>query len=206
MRFTSVMPTQPIRSEGKPDDATIDACRRGDRAALGAVFQSCSPALERLLARLLGPSADVEDVLQQTFMSAIAAFPRFRGEASVRTWLGKIAVNQAYEAMRKPEVKRRARFEVVADHVRVDHAGPDRVHEARRQLERLHVHLGSISPKQRIAFVLHVIEGHPMDDVAALMDANVAATKSRVMWARRTLLTKARRDPLLCELLSGGGR
>lgn len=186
------------------DPATVDACRRGDRNALGRVYMQHSPALERLLTRLLGPTADVEDALQQTFIAATAAFSRFRGEASVRTWLGRIAVNQALEALRKPERKRRVSLEVVMDRAVAADVAIDRSYEAKRRLERMYTHLDSLSPKQRVAFVLHVIDGHPIEEVTALMGAGVAATKSRVMWARRTLIKKAQRDPLLCDLVAGG--
>ncbi len=192
-----------VRTTPIDDPVVIDACRRGDRDALGRVYMQHSPSLERLLTRLLGPTADVEDALQQTFIAATSAFPRFRGEASVRTWLGRIAVNQALEALRKPERKRRVSLEVVIDRAAADVA-VDRSYEAKRRLERLYTHLDSISPKQRIAFVLHVIDGHPIEEVTALMGAGVAATKSRVMWARRALIKKAQRDPLLCDLVNGG--
>lgn len=197
-------PTPPDRPALHVDAATVEACRRGDRGALGRVYVQHAPELERLLGRLLGPKADVEDVLQQTFIAASRAFPRFRGEASVRTWLGRIAVHQAYEALRRPEIKRRAPLELVIDHAVSPDVGVERSYEARRRLARLYEHLDTISAKQRIAFVLHVIEGHPIDEVTALMDAGVAATKSRVMWARRTLIKKAQRDPLLRDLVVEG--
>lgn len=160
--------------------------------------------LERLLLRLLGPSPiDVEDALQQTFVAAMQAFASFRGEASVRTWLGRIAVNQAYQALRSPSVKRRASLDAVVDTLVSADVGAERDFEARRRLERFYQHLDTIAPRQRIALVLHVIEGHPMEEVAALMGAGVAATKSRVMWARRALIKRAQKDALLRELVGG---
>jgi len=59
----------------RSDEATIEACRRGDRAALGLVFRRYSPAIEGLVYRLVGPRADVEDLLQSTLLAAMGAFP-----------------------------------------------------------------------------------------------------------------------------------
>ncbi len=54
----------------------------------------------------MGPGADVQDLLQETFVAAIHAFPRFRGEASVRTWLHQIAVNVARHHLRSARRRR----------------------------------------------------------------------------------------------------
>jgi DNA-directed RNA polymerase specialized sigma24 family protein len=77
---------------------------------------------------------------------------------------------------------------------------PDSKAEHRRKLHRLNDHLDKIGPKKRTAFILHVFEGHPIDEVAALTGASRTATKSRVFWARRELLARCRRDPLLRDL------
>jgi RNA polymerase sigma-70 factor (ECF subfamily) len=189
-----------------PDAATLDACRRGDRVALDAVLRAHVPVLDRLLTRLAGPSGDVEDLLQITLIEAVTAFPRFRGEASVQTWLCRIAVNVFRGHLRRPERRRRVALALVPearDPVEpADPApGPDHVLERRRQLARLYQHLEAIGAKKRIAFVLHVIEGRPISAVAALMRASEMATKSRVFWARRELLARVRKDGRLREFL-----
>jgi RNA polymerase sigma-70 factor (ECF subfamily) len=182
----------------------IEACRRGDRSALETVFTAHAPYLERLLARMVGGSAlEVEDLLQSTFMAAIVAFPRFRGEAQVQTWLARIAIHVAQDRLRRVEHRRRCDlpgFEESAD-THAPHIGDERGLDARRKLARLHEHLEIIAPKKRIAFVLHVFEGRPIEEVAALTGASVTATKSRVFWARRELLKRAARDPIFRELL-----
>src|SRR5882724_5537988 len=135
-----------------PGERTIEACRRGDRHALEAVFRIEAPALERLIARLVGPVADVEDLLQTTLMEAIGAFPRFHGKASVRTWLGRIAVHVVHQHLRRPDVRRRrVTLELVRDYEPTDAAPePDRAAHTHRQLERLYHHLDSIAVKKRL--------------------------------------------------------
>jgi len=49
--------------------------------------------------------------------------------------------------------------------------------------------------------VLHVFEGLPIEEVAALTGASVTASKSRIFWARRELMKRASRDPLLRDLV-----
>jgi RNA polymerase sigma-70 factor, ECF subfamily len=180
----------------------IEACRRGDRRALQAVFLAHAPYLERVLGRIVGSSLEVEDLLQSTFLAAIHAFPRFRGEAQVRTWLARIAIRTAHDRLRSAAHRRRAHLPDLEDEPDPTEAidGESSV-DSKRRVHRLHHHLESIAPKKRVAFVLHVFEGMPIEEVAALTGASVTATKSRVFWARREMVRRAQRDPLLRDFV-----
>jgi RNA polymerase sigma-70 factor (ECF subfamily) len=155
-----------------------------------------------VLWRVAGRSLEVEDLLQSTLMAAIEAFPRFRGEAQVRTWLARIAVRTAQDRLRSAAHRLRADdadVEVSAD----ADTGGEQALDVRKKIERLELHLAALGAKKRIAFVLHVFEGMPLEEVAALTGAGLAATKSRVFWARRELMRRAARDPWLRELALG---
>lgn len=206
------LPTSPERAPAL-DPALVEACRRGERRALEAVFRAEAPALERRIARMVGPRADVEDLLQATLIAAIGAFPRFRGEASVRTWLARIAVHVVRDHLRRPEQRRKVALELLpsGEHTIDRSPSPEGAVETRRRLARLYHHLDALDPKKRIAFVLHVLEGQSVEEVAALTDASVVATKSRIFWARRALHARLRKDPEFRELAAeaiaheGGG-
>jgi RNA polymerase sigma-70 factor (ECF subfamily) len=188
------------RADFQKESELIEACRKGDRAALETVFVTHSPYIERVLTRIAGFDEDIEDLLQMTFVAAIRAFPRFRGEASVKTWLTRIAVRIAQEQIRKPERRRRVAYEARTDRSFDDTTtGPDGSVDVKRKLKRIYYHLNAIAPKKRTAFLLHVIEGYPIDEVAALVGASLTATKSRVFWARRELLARVNKDPILSE-------
>jgi RNA polymerase sigma-70 factor (ECF subfamily) len=183
----------------------VARCVRGERTAQETVLRAHAPALENLFMRLTSRRLDVEDLLQNTFVAAIRAFPQFRGEASVKSWLTRIGIAVFYDHLRRPE-RRTARLELVSnDPSDAGEPGPERRAEARRGLERLSLHLGAIAPKKRLAFLLHVVDGHPLEEVAALMNASRTATKSRVFWARRELMSRARRDPSLRDWISEEG-
>ncbi|MET0285065.1 MAG: RNA polymerase sigma factor [Polyangiales bacterium] len=178
----------------------IDGCRRGERAALEQVFRAEAPYLERVLHRVLGPSSELEDMLQNTLEQAIHAFAGFRSEASVRTWLTRIAVRTALHHLKHPAQRRRASLELIEGGL----AAPARPHEeleARTQLRMLYEHLDRLDAKQRTAFVLFQVEQRSMEEVAALMDSGVSTTKSRVMWARRKLYARLSKDPRAQGLL-----
>ena len=186
-----------------PSIDLIEGCRQGDRSALETVFRAQAPGLERLFMRLTGRRSDVEDLLQTTFIAAIRAFPAFRGEASVRSWLTCLAITTFQDQLRQPERRQRAQLVLMTDHDELPTPTQvDRQADARRKLARLDVHLQAISPKKRIAFLLHVVEGHSLEEVARLMNASRMATKSRVFWARRELFGRASRDAVLRDLVA----
>jgi RNA polymerase sigma-70 factor (ECF subfamily) len=169
----------------------IEACRRGDRVALDHVFRHYAPRLENLIARLVGRGADLQDLLQETLTAALNGFPRYRGEAALGTWLSSIAINIARSYLRRP----RRHHEEIAEHIADDRAGASDT-AARHELgARLVAHLDHLDANKRIAFVLHVLEDMPLVEVAALMGASHAATKSRVLFARRILLKRLKKDP-----------
>ncbi|MDB4973647.1 MAG: polymerase sigma factor RpoE [Myxococcaceae bacterium] len=176
--------------------ALVERCRRGDRAALSHVFRREMPYLERVLFRVLGPSSDLEDQLQLTLEQAIHAFPAFRGEAAIRTWLTRIAVRSALHHLKHPAQRRRVSLELIeGGRAGVASSQPEREADARARLRLLYEHLDKLDPKHRTAFVLYQVEGRSMEEVAALMDAGLSATKSRVMWARRKLFARLEKDP-----------
>jgi len=177
----------------------IEACRRGDRAALEAVFRAHAEGLARLLTRIVGPSIEVEDLLQDTFANAITAFRTFRGEASVQTWLYRIAIHVAHQHLRRP--RHRREVELPDADLVAREPSPEMAPEQREIAARLYRHLDALDAAKRIALVLYAIEEHSVDEIAVFMGAGKAATRSRIFWARRALRKRMRRDPLL----AGGG-
>jgi RNA polymerase sigma-70 factor (ECF subfamily) len=190
------------------DPALIQACRKKDRTALQTVFRAHLPKLERFVAHMVGCKADIEDLVQDTLVTAIAAFPGFRGEASVASWLNGIAVNMVRRHLRQPALRRHVPLDLVAAPAEPEDpaAPPDGIADSRRRVERIHAHLSAIGPERRIAFILHVVEGCPIEEVAQIVGASRMAVKSRIFWARRGLMARVRRDPALRELAPREGR
>jgi RNA polymerase sigma-70 factor (ECF subfamily) len=173
--------------------AQVEACRRGDRGAMEAVFRAHAEGLARLLTRIVGPSAEVEDLLQDTFAAAIPAFRTFRGEASIKTWLYRIAIHVAHQHLRRP--RHRREVELPDADLVAREPSSSMTPEARELAGRLYQHLDALDATKRIALVLYAIEEHSVDEIAALMGAGKAATRSRIFWARRALMRRMRRDP-----------
>jgi RNA polymerase sigma-70 factor (ECF subfamily) len=174
---------------GSPSDATlVAAVAAGNRDAFDILYQRHVDVVWRRMRRIVGPHADCEDLVQQTFVGAYRAIPRFRGDSQFATLLYKIMVRVAYDHLRK----RKRDAERTAQSVELDELvalapGPDLTTQHREALARALRLLEKIKPKKRIAWVLRVVEGLSFEEIGQLVDATPAAAGQRVRYAQAEL-------------------
>ncbi|HEY2903621.1 MAG TPA: RNA polymerase sigma factor [Polyangia bacterium] len=180
----------------------VSACTRGDRGAQTRLFRAEVQRVHGLLHRVLGASNALDDLIQESFIRIFRSLPTFRGEAQLSTWIGCIVLRVAYEHLRAGGPVA-TRLEAVPD---ISSDDPDAEAQllAREGLRRLYGILDRLDARQRIAFTLHVVDGRPAHEVAALMATSLVATKTRIWRARREVDKRARLDPLLQPYLSDG--
>lgn len=183
----------------RDDDADLAArCATGDRAAQRELFLKTRAPVHRTLYRLLGSNQDIEDLLQETFLAAFRSIQSYGGRASLVTWCCSIASNVALSHLRR----RRLPPTDVVD-IESPAPGADRQLRARIAVARLYRALDRIDPVQRVAFVLAVVDGRSMAEVAELTGASISAVKTQIWRARKTLDKRAAADPLLREYIHG---
>jgi RNA polymerase sigma-70 factor (ECF subfamily) len=195
---------------GDDEQRLVEGCRAGDARSLDRLFHAYVRRVETALGRMVGPTPDLEDLVQITFVEAVQSFHRFRGESSVATWLTRIAIHVAQHQLRRG-VRRLVPLELLpaADEPADAAPSPERSLDDHRIAQRLHGLLDRIAPKKRLAFLLYTVEEYSIAEVAALMGAGQAATKSRIWFARRELAALVEKDPALAGLAEarrGGGR
>jgi RNA polymerase sigma-70 factor (ECF subfamily) len=156
------------------------AARDGDDLALTAAIRAGQPEVRRFL-RLLVDTADLDDVVQDTFIRAYRALPRFRGESTGRTWLLAIARRAAADATRGRIRQRRLRQRT--EHVAAGGTAADPGDE--HALADL---VAGLEPERREAFVLTQLVGCPYLEAAEICGVPVGTIRSRVARAREQLL------------------
>lgn len=199
-----VVPQETARPGAIEVTALCARARGGDLAAVQELFRGHLPGVHRLVYRMLGRSPDLDDVVQTVFVEAFRSLAGFRGDALFSTWLSRIAVRVTMHAVRRrppPTVPIHDDSDLA-----VDLPGPERTVAAREGLAILDRLLGEMRPKRRAAFVLHVLEGHPMEEVAAILSTSTAAVKVRVHDARRHIERRLERNPALADGLTRGAR
>jgi RNA polymerase sigma-70 factor (ECF subfamily) len=180
------------------DLALAQRCCDGDRSAQRELFQRLKIGVHHTLYRILGANRDIEDLIQDAFLEIFRALPSFRGDSSLQRWAQTIATRTAYLAIQRrkpPSVD----LEVVEDEITTNDPDQHRVALARTAAKRLYAALDKIDAKQRIAFALNVIDGLPLAEVAEMTESSLVATKTRVWRARRDLMRRAKKDPVLAS-------
>jgi RNA polymerase sigma-70 factor, ECF subfamily len=161
------------------------------------------PRVTRLLHRLLGPRKDMEDLVQTVFLEACRAIPGFRGDSSLGTFVGAIAVRVARRAMRPPAFVTR-RDALTEEPVAPSGGEGVGAVQASEQLRRLHLAMERLSEPKRVAFVLWALEGIEPAVIAEMTGASLPATRSRIFYAQKELREMAAGDPYLAELVGSG--
>lgn len=187
------------------DVLLVDRCLTGEPAATRELFRRHRSRVHACLFRVLGTNRDMDDLLQEAFIQVFQSLRGWRAEASLATWIDRVAVRVAYRYL--SQRGRRIQTDPLVDDDTV--AGGEEA-GARRQLARdgvkqLYAVLDELGPAARLAFTLHEIDGRPLSEVAELVGSSVTATKLRVWRARKKVQEAAAADPILREFLEPGG-
>lgn len=149
--------------------ALLQKAGRGDGNAFAALYQQHARAVYGLALRMTGEPASAEDVLQDTFLRALQRSDGFRGEASLRHWLKRIACNAAIDRLRRD--RRLSSLDAV-DELETPETPPDgAARDALGMLARL-------PPAARTVVWLHEMEGHTHPEIAAMFGRSQSWSKS----------------------------
>ena len=188
-----------------PARALIDRALAGEPSAFRELFRAHRSDVSRVVYRLLGPSADLEDVVQEVFIHVYRSLPTFRGDSRFSTWLYRLAVNVTRMHVRRGRSRPRiANVEVpdVASEVDARRDDPEALSEQRERVRVLYQLLDQLGEKKREVIVLHDFEGMPAKEIATLVGAPVLTVRTRLFYARKELYAAMAAEPKLTEVLA----
>jgi RNA polymerase sigma-70 factor (ECF subfamily) len=178
------------------DDELIEAVVRGDDRVAGLLHDRVVGAIDRTLYRIFGRrEVDHDDLVQSTFEQIVITLcrRRFARACSLTTWATTVATHVGLNALRARRRERR-----VVDHAHgLDEGLPTRGEgalDARFALARVRAHLAAMDPVKAETLFLHDALGHDLAEVAVLTGVSVAAAQSRLVRARKELMTRIDRD------------
>lgn len=188
---------QPCLYESK----LIARMKAGEMSAFDELVEEYQPLVYALSFRILGDAEDARDAAQETFLKIYRYFARFRGEASLKTWICRIAINQA----RSSERWWRRRFRnatssldaplglnsederTLADYLESDAVSPENETLSRERGHQIELGLNKLKKDFRIAVILRDIEGLSYEEIAYVTEVSVGTVKSRIARGREML-------------------
>jgi RNA polymerase sigma-70 factor, ECF subfamily len=204
--YRPLAPVQPAPPASASSPATAEAdllarLRAGDEAAFAQLVREQTPALLRVTSRLLRSEDEARDAVQDAFVAAFRALPRFRAESRLGTWIYRIAVNAALARLRaRASVEEVSLDEWLPRFVDDGHqAQPsepwpaDAGAERREVRERVRAAIDRLPESYRTVVLLRDIEELTTDEAAQALGISTGALKVRLHRARQAL--RALLDP-----------
>ena len=171
----------------------LQQCAAGDERAWAALVADHQRAVFQVAMHLLGDHDDALDLSQEVFLRVFRTIHRFRGQSSLRTWIYRIAINQARNRQRSWRRRHRhdqTLFEHTAgcgDLCSASARRPDSVFTRKDLASRLQGALEALPFTLRTAIVLREIEGLSYDELAAALGVTRGTVKARLTRARHVL-------------------
>jgi RNA polymerase sigma-70 factor, ECF subfamily len=194
--------TRPTQTGELTEAEAIRRAQQGDAGAFERIYRLHSRRVYALCLRMVGNTAEAEDLVQEAFLQLFRKIGTFRGESAFSTWLHRLAVNVVLMRLRKKTVAVTSLDE--QSEPDEEASGPRRDYGAldlrlsgsvdRVNLERA---VRQLSPGYRSVFVLHDVQGYEHNEIAALMKCSIGNSKSQLHKARmrlRELLHENERD------------
>jgi RNA polymerase sigma-70 factor (ECF subfamily) len=188
------------------DLSLVRRVQRGDKGAFDALVLKYQHKLVKLVMRYVRNPAEAEDIAQEAFIKAYRALPQFRGDSAFYTWLYRIAINTAKNA-----VVSRDRSPIEYD---LDRHNTDESYDMQGRMKDSETPEGLVLTDEirttvnaaidclpedlRTAIVLRELEGLSYEEIAAAMDCPVGTVRSRIFRAREAI------DRRLREVFEGG--
>ncbi len=185
------------------DQVLVERAQQGDKKAFGLLVEKYHRKLGRLLGRMIRDQAEVEDVVQESFIKAYRALHNFRGDSAFYTWLYRIGINTAKNYLvsmgRRPQVMQEVEIEDVEN---FEDGGemrtvdtPETTMMTKQIAQTVNDTVASLPEELRTAITLREIEGLSYEEIATLMQCPIGTVRSRIFRARETIALKLR--PLL---------
>jgi RNA polymerase sigma-70 factor, ECF subfamily len=184
---------------GDREAALVQRCAVGDESASAELVADHQRIVVQLATNLLGDREEALDLSQEVFLRVFRTIHRFRGQSSLRTWIYRIAVNQARNRHRF--WRRRHRADQISLDQHIEAHGdvfsglgptPERVLAQKELAERLRVALDRLPFDQRTAIVLREVDGLSYEEIAYSLGLAVGTVKSRLTRARQALRAELR--------------
>jgi len=176
---------------GKADTGTV--------LSFEELFERHHSMVFRLLYRILGNREEALDASQEVFLSIYQKMDTYRGDASLKTWIYRIAINRAYNRCRWWNRIRRREMISLEEHLdaatrfslskalETNGQSPEEILLIREEQEKIESSLQKLPVKQRVALIMRDVEGLAYEEIAEILQVSIGTVKSRIARGREEL-------------------
>ena len=177
-----------------PEAEAIRRAQRGDAEAFERLYRLHSRRVYSVILRMVGNTAEAEDLTQDAFLQLFRKIQTFRGDSAFSTWLHRLSVNVVLMKLRKKRLPESSLDEQLDPND--DGEGPKKEFGAPDQtlagsLDRVNLEraVEQLPPGYRAVFLLHDVQGFEHNEIADIMECSIGNSKSQLHKARTRLRT-----------------
>ena len=184
--------TRPTEVRELGEAEAIRRAQQGDAEAFERLYRLHNRRVYALCLRMVGNTAEAEDLTQEAFLQLFRKIATFRGESAFSTWLHRLAVNVVLMRLRKKTLAETSLDEATepdedAGGPRKDIGGPDLRLSGSVDRVNLERAVEQLPPGYRSIFVLHDVQGYEHNEIAVIMNCSIGNSKSQLHKARMRL-------------------
>jgi RNA polymerase sigma-70 factor (ECF subfamily) len=164
----------------------VTRCRKGDRRAQEEIYRLYYLAMYNTCLRMLNDRVEAEDVMQEAFLAAFLKINSFRGEMSFGSWLKRIVINKAIDALRARKVK----FEELDERTGIaaeDGTEANSSDETAYLVHRIRDAVQKLPEGFRVVLSLSLFEGYDHEEIAMILGISESTSRSQLARARKKL-------------------
>ena len=180
------------------EEALVRGLRTADPAICDRIYRLYAREVWRMLHRILGDDPDLDDLHHEVFVQALRSASRFRGDATLKTWLIGIAVNCARTKLRSR--RRRWWLSFMAPEDLPEPTPTPHTADAKGTARAVYELVARLPTEERIAFTLRFVEGMTNGEIAEVMACSVGTVKRRLSKASARFFLIAEKHPALASL------
>ncbi len=152
---------------------------------LEEAFRAHAHYVVAVATRLLGRDEEVDDLVQDVFLTAMRDLPSLRDPASLRSWLASITARKAHDRLRRRRLRSFLSLDSAPSYQEIadDAASP----EQKALLARVYTVLDKVPARDRVAWTLRYIEGQQLEEVAGICGCSLATAKRRISAAQERI-------------------
>lgn len=180
------------------DQELIQQVKAGSDRAYDQLVTKYQGKLARLLSRFIRDNAEIEDVVQETFIKAYRALPNFRGDSAFYTWLYRIGINTAKNYLVSTSRRTPTTLEFDLDDAESYEQGdnlhdvntPENILISKQMALALNDAVESLPLELKTAIALRELDGLSYEEIASHMDCPIGTVRSRIFRARGVIADK----------------
>ena len=171
-------------------DTLLELCKQGKQGAQLEIYNRYYKAMYNTAFRIVKHTAEAEDVMQESFLSAFTKLHTFKGDVTFGAWLKRIVINNSIYHYKKQRNKNEVALDdilykvedndgITSDHVFVNQ-------KAQKVMETMN----QLKDNYRVSLTLHLIEGFDYEEISEIMNISYANCRTMISRAKESLRKK----------------